>query len=71
MMIGGPFGARTARAQLAIARLVVRALEIDVTVAQQTGDDRHRLLEAADAVIEGIAEGVVFRLVPAGADARG
>src|SRR5215212_11338211 len=35
-------------------------------VAQETGDDRNRLLEAADAVVEGIAEGDVFRLVPAG-----
>ena len=32
--------------------------------AQQRLDDRHRLLEAADPVIEGIAERVVLRLVP-------
>ena len=29
-----------------------------------------RLLEAADAVVEGVAEGAVLRLVPAGAEAQ-
>ena len=37
-------------------------------VAQEARDDRERLLEAIDAVVEGKAEGAVLRLVPARAE---
>src|SRR5688500_11346987 len=38
--------------------------------ASQRVDDRHRLLEAADPVIEGIAERVILGLVPPRAEAE-
>ena len=65
---GRSLGTRAARAQLAVAGGVVGALEVDVPGAQQGGDDLQRLLEAADAVVVGEAEGGVFGLVPAGAE---
>src|SRR3954447_5041305 len=61
-----PTGA--ARSQLALARTVIRALKVDLPVAQQAVDDRERLLEAGVAMVEGEAEGAVFRRVPAGAE---
>jgi hypothetical protein len=60
--------ARSARAQLALTRLVILAVEIDRSVPQQAVDDRDRFLEPGDAVIEGVAEGAVLRFVPTGAD---
>ena len=63
-------GARGPRQQLRVARGVELALEVDVPVAQQRPDDRERLLEPADAVVEGRAEGGELDRVPAGADAQ-
>ena len=54
--------------QLAIRCGVVSAVEVDPAVAEETVDDRKRLLEAAYAVIEGGAKGVELSLVPARAD---
>jgi hypothetical protein len=62
--------ARTARAQLALAGLVVLAGEVDFALAQQPADDGQRLLEAAGEVVEGVAEGGVFGLLPAGPQAE-
>ena len=70
IMIGGPLGTRAARAQFAVAGGVVRAVEVDPPVAEQAVDDGDRLLEAADAVVVGVAEGDVVGLVPAGAEAE-
>ena len=49
-------------------RLVVRALEVDLAVLQQPVDDGHRLLEPGDATVEGVAECLELRFVPAGAE---
>ena len=65
---GWSLGTRAARAELAIAGGVVGALKVDVPGAQQGGNDLQRLLEAADAVVVGVAEGGVFGFVPAGAE---
>ena len=70
MKIGSPPGRGPARQQLAVPRLVVLALEVDLPLPQQRHDDLERLLEAAHPVIEGVAEGLVLRLVPARAQAQ-
>src|SRR5829696_3680897 len=54
---------RSARLIDGIARLEELAIEGDAFPTEQWLDDRQRLLEAADTVIEGIAERVVLRLV--------
>ena len=61
-----PGRARAAREQLAVARLVPLPVEVDGTVAQERPDDRERLLELVDAVVEREAERAELRLVPAG-----
>ena len=61
-------GPGAARGEDAVLRLVVLPLEIDAPLAEERHDDRERLLEAPDPVVLGDAEGVVFRLVPAGAE---
>ena len=62
--------ARAARQQLAVARLVEAPVEVDGAVLQQRPDDRERLLEPVDAVVEREAEGAELGLVPAGAEAE-
>src|SRR4051812_1034038 len=57
-------GSGATRAQLTVSGLVVGAGEIDLPVAQQAVDDGDGLGEAADPVIEGVAEGGVPRLIP-------
>ena len=69
-MIGGPVRPRPARAQLAVARGVVLALEVDLPSRSSARMIVKRFLEAADAVVERVAEGAVLRLVPAGAEAE-
>ena len=61
-------GGRGPRGRLTASRAWKNSLEVDVFATQQRLDDRHRLLEAADPVIEGIAERVVLRLVPPSAE---
>src|SRR5688500_2698275 len=65
-----PSGARAARPQLAVPRLIVRAGEVDLPLAQERGDDGQRLLEAGGAVVEGVAEGAELRFVIAGPQAQ-
>jgi hypothetical protein len=65
-----PLPARPARAQLALARLVIAAREVDLPLPQQGADDGEGLLEAAGAVVERVAEGAILPLVPARADAE-
>ena len=48
--------------------LVVPALEVDASLAQERHDDLEGLLEAAHPVVEGVAEGLVLGLVPPGAE---
>jgi ATPase subunit of ABC transporter with duplicated ATPase domains len=61
---------RTAWHVLAVERLVVLPREIDVPVPQHRYEDLHGLFETARAMIEGHAERLVLRLVPARADAQ-
>ena len=61
---------RAARQQLAVARLVPAAVEVDGALAQERPDDRERLLEPVDPVVEREAEGAELGLVPAGAEAE-
>ena len=61
---------RPARQQLAVARAVEAALEVDAALAQQRTDDREGLLEARHALVEGETEGAVLGLVPARAKAQ-
>ena len=61
-------GARRSRQELAVAGLVEPAVEVDGALAKQRPDDRERLLEAVDAVVEREAEGAKLGLVPAGAE---
>src|SRR5205085_9112724 len=64
-----PLRARAAaRAQPAVARLVILADEVGVAGLQQAVDDRQRLLEAADPVVARLAEGRELLLVPTRAD---
>src|SRR2546421_12171692 len=57
-----------ARPQLAVAGAVVRALEVDGAFLEQCPDDRERLLEAIDPVVERDTKGAELGLVPAGAE---
>jgi hypothetical protein len=61
---------RAARRQGAVVRRVVLAVIVDVTLAQQSADDRERLLEAAHAMVVRKAERVVVGFVPAGPQAE-
>ena len=54
--------------QRAVARCVILPREVHLPLTQQRRGDLERLFEARSAMIEGIAEGVVLRLVPARAD---
>src|SRR5947209_3844347 len=65
-----PRRSRAARNQLAVARGVVLAGEIDLAVAEQRTDDLQRLFESTYAVVEGKAEGIELGLMPAGAEAQ-
>ena len=67
---GGPPGRALARQELAVAGLVEAPVEVDGALAQERPDDRERLLEAVDAVVEREAEGPELGLVPAGAQAE-
>ena len=49
---------------------VVVAGEVDLAFGQQGADDRERLLEPADAMIEWEAERAVLTLVPPGPEAE-
>ena len=62
---------RLARAQLALACRVVGPGEVDLTVPEQPVDDRQRLLEPGDSVVEWITEGGVLRLMSPGAETEG
>src|SRR5680860_512275 len=59
--------ARTPRPQLAISGRMVCALEVDITITQESVNDLHRFLEATDPVVERKPKGIIFRLMPAGA----
>ena len=59
-----------ARIHGAVGRGRSTAVEVDLAVPQQGPDDLHRLLEAADAVVEREAERVVLRSVPARPEAQ-
>ena len=61
---------RPARQQLAVAGLVPAPVEVDRPVAQEAADDRERLLEAIDAVVERVAVGAELGLVPARPEAQ-
>ena len=63
-------GPRAARQELAVAGLVVRAVEVDRPVAEQRPDDRERLLEPVDPMVEREAERAELGLVPAGPEAE-
>ena len=58
------------RPKLRVGRMVVRARVGHPTVAQQGHHDLEPFVEPRDAMVEGIAEGVEFRLVPAAAEAE-
>ena len=69
--IGVPPGPRTARAVDSQSSAWKYAPSKSTVPSRSSGcDDLDRLLEAADAVVEGVAEGVVLRFVPAGAEAE-
>src|SRR6476659_10055375 len=55
-----------ARAQLAFPRFVIRPREIDVAVTQQSRDDRPRFGERVGTMVDGVTEGTILRLIPAG-----
>jgi ATPase subunit of ABC transporter with duplicated ATPase domains len=55
---------------VAVQRLVILTLEVDVPVPQQRDEDLHGLFETARAMVERHPERLVLRLVPAGADAE-
>ena len=65
-----PGRSRPARQQLGVARLVEAPVEVDRAILQQCPDDRERLLEPVDAMVERDAEGAELGLVPAGAQAE-
>src|SRR5690606_25098828 len=65
---GRPSLARPSREVDGIVRLEEPALVIRMAVAEQRMDDPDRILEPAHAVIEGTAELLVLRLMPAGAE---
>src|SRR5262249_10485779 len=58
----------TRGSELTVTGLVEAADEVDLAVAQEPVDDAEPLLEAAHPVVVRVAEGLVLRLVPAGAD---
>jgi hypothetical protein len=55
--------------QRARARHIILPREVHLPLTQQRRGDLERFLEARSAMIEGIAEGVEFWLMPARADA--
>src|SRR3990172_4690125 len=61
---------RRTRQQLAVARLEVAAVEVDLAVAQERANDREPLFEAIDPMVEWKAERPKLRLVPAGSKAE-
>src|SRR5258706_1976710 len=65
-----PARSRRLRQQLAVARLEELPVEVDGAVAEQRPDDRERLLEPRDAMVEGEAERGELGLVPARAQAE-
>ena len=66
-----PARPRAARQELAVAGLVEPPVEVDLALVEQRPDDRERLLEPVDPVVEREAERPELRLVPAGARGRG
>src|SRR5215472_3910984 len=58
----------TARRDVAVARLIILAREIDMPFLQQWPQDLQGFCEAVHAMIEGQAERLVLRLVPSRAD---
>lgn len=56
------------RLQLAVASLEVAAVEIDGALTEERPDDRERLFEPVDSMVERKAERTEFRIVPAGAE---
>ena len=67
---GGPLGRGPRGSSSAVARLVEAPVEVDRAVLQQRPDDRERLLEPVDAMVERDAERPELGLVPAGAEAE-
>ena len=65
-----PGRSRAARQQLAVAGLVPAPVEVDRPVAQEAADDRERLLETIDAMVERVAIGAELGLVPARPEAQ-
>src|SRR6185503_17720168 len=59
-----PAGPRPTREQLGIPGDVIAAIEVDRAVTQERADDRERLLEAGDEMVERESQGEVLRLVP-------
>ena len=67
---GRSAGLRRGGQQFAVARLEERAVEVDLPVGEEGPDDRERLLEAGDAMVEREAECPELRVVPARPEAH-